>query len=395
MRNFYKLFFTFIVLFALCYESNSFAEETPDSAQGDNSAQRVSKQLNELINEQLHPGSLKKQREADALKKKQAEEEQERKKEEQEAKQKELNQPATPPIEKKEDSTPIGVILKQDVYVNGDFITLGDIFDNTNEKANIIIDHAPNVGSKKLLSTTTLKRIAKANNLQWNPYVDNPTIIIQRKSITISNDYIESIIKKALKNKDGFKIDGTYKLKLDRSVFNWVIPADHYDTLALSNLSYDSDTGYFQASFSTKNMKDKRIIHGYVVEMIDVPILINSKAKGDIIKDDDIEYISVEKRKIVRNTILEPEQLIGKQAKKNIDINKVVKIYDVGRAIAVKKKSLITIVYKTKMINLEAQGKALESGGIGDVIKVENLNSKVTVSATIIDIGKVQVGINK
>ena len=61
------------------------------------------------------------------------------------------------------------------------------------------------------------------------------------------------------------------------------------------------------------------------------------------------------------------------------------------RGRAVKRNQIVTLAYEKAALRIEAEGRALGAGGIGEVIRVMNSTSRVTVSGRIAADGTVVV----
>jgi flagella basal body P-ring formation protein FlgA len=60
-----------------------------------------------------------------------------------------------------------------------------------------------------------------------------------------------------------------------------------------------------------------------------------------------------------------------------------VRVSEIRRPLLVEKNSLVTIYLKTPLMSLSAKGKALESGGQGDTVRIRNNQSKHVIDAVV------------
>jgi flagellar basal body P-ring formation protein FlgA len=82
---------------------------------------------------------------------------------------------------------------------------------------------------------------------------------------------------------------------------------------------------------------------------------------------------------------------IGKIAKRQLSAGQPVRLSDIFRQEVVSKGDLVTITFEARGLVLSMRGKANEAGTAGDVITVQNLQSKRPVQGTITGPGRVTV----
>lgn len=88
------------------------------------------------------------------------------------------------------------------------------------------------------------------------------------------------------------------------------------------------------------------------------------------------------------------EELIGKQARRTLQKGTVLVSEDLLEPILIKRNDQITIVANFGAIQVQATGKALDSGAKGDWIWAENLSSGQKIKVQVIDVGLAQVLVN-
>jgi flagellar basal body P-ring formation protein FlgA len=91
------------------------------------------------------------------------------------------------------------------------------------------------------------------------------------------------------------------------------------------------------------------------------------------------------------NTVTGEAELIGKTPRRGLRAGFPILASSVRRPILVAKGSLITMVLRAPKMLLTAQGKALDNGSDGDVIRINNTQSNKIVEAEVIGHGRVAV----
>lgn len=87
--------------------------------------------------------------------------------------------------------------------------------------------------------------------------------------------------------------------------------------------------------------------------------------------------------------VLPPEEssdlaaILGLQTRVTIYEGKSIQISQLTQPTLVARNQIVTIVYQTTVLRIEAEGRALSAGAEGQVIRVMNLSSKATVSGRV------------
>ena len=133
-------------------------------------------------------------------------------------------------------------------------------------------------------------------------------------------------------------------------------------------------------------------VSGFFYNLIEVAVLNKRISKGEQISSGDIDYKKIKEDRYFRKLYTEKEDLIGKIAQKNLRPFTPIKKSELKGIIAVEKKSLVAVVYQNKKMKLRLSAIALESGRIGDNIKLRNNSSGKEIFGRVI--GKNLVTVN-
>ena len=85
------------------------------------------------------------------------------------------------------------------------------------------------------------------------------------------------------------------------------------------------------------------------------------------------------------------DKVIGKAAKKNIQIGKIIKIRDIKEVPTIKRGSRVKIIAKRGSMRITAPGAAREDGFKNSIVQVVNLETKKLLYAEVIDANTVEV----
>lgn len=108
-----------------------------------------------------------------------------------------------------------------------------------------------------------------------------------------------------------------------------------------------------------------------------------------LISADDLTLVSAE----LPGALGDPALAIGQEARVSIYAGKPVKGDDLGPPTLVQRNQLVTLIYLTGGLSISTEGRALDRGAEGEVLRVMNLGSKNTVTGRVGPDGTVYVGL--
>jgi flagella basal body P-ring formation protein FlgA len=221
-------------------------------------------------------------------------------------------------------------------------------------------------------------------------------------------DALNEVLETELKNagvRPPLRVEGVF---LVSSKTERVVTSDEAKRLygwkefSLTDLKLNDRTNRFSAKILVANKGDEdslsRKLHmemltvkGKMVRLVDVPVLRKTAHNGEIITEDDIDWITFPEKKISPSVITSKKVLLGKTPKRRILANSVIRIRDINSPTLIKKGDTVSIVYKAKYINLRTLGYALQDGKKGEFIRIQNPKSKMVVQAKVVDKGTAHV----
>ena len=124
---------------------------------------------------------------------------------------------------------------------------------------------------------------------------------------------------------------------------------------------------------------------------IEVPVPSRRISANEVITKRDIKWVKVRQNRLPRGVIVDINELIGKAPKRGLRAGIPVRTANVQQPILVPKGSLVTIYLKAPRMMLTAQGKALDNGSDGEVIRITNIQSNKVIEAEVTGVAKVAV----
>ncbi len=93
----------------------------------------------------------------------------------------------------------------------------------------------------------------------------------------------------------------------------------------------------------------------------------------------------------IPGAMTDPAQVIGQEARVTMYAGRPILAANLGAAALVDRNQMVSLVFRSSGLTILTEGRALDRGGVGDVIKVMNLASRTTVTGTIAPDGSVMV----
>ncbi len=121
-----------------------------------------------------------------------------------------------------------------------------------------------------------------------------------------------------------------------------------------------------------------------------VPILAENVKYGETIGMTDLTYEWKELSRI-DGFILNPQQIIGSVAKKNLTKGSLVYQRDVEEPVLVKRGDVVTLIARGRTFRIRTMARAKNAGSNGDSITVENMGSRRLIQATVVGSKTVEV----
>ncbi len=289
---------------------------------------------------------------------------------------------------------PEPIMLKQSATVEGPMVRLGDIFtglDHNPELAATAIAKAPALGQELQLPAQWLASIAIQHQVAWQPRSQLDQVVVHRASQVVGRSEIDALVRQGLAAQG---VSGEFQLVFDDPGVQLLLPSNVPAKVVLGDLHYEHASrrflGHLSAAHAQTQVKPLRI-SGKTVRMAQIPVLSHRMQPGEVITERDVEWISVAAHRVDRNAVTDLEDLVTLTPRRPIAAGEVVRANQLEIPIVVEKNSLITMQLVSGAMVLTVQGRALEDGAQGEVIRVMNSASRTVVNGVVTNANLVQV----
>ncbi|MEK9725222.1 MAG: flagellar basal body P-ring formation chaperone FlgA [Rhodospirillaceae bacterium] len=291
--------------------------------------------------------------------------------------------------EEAKDAAP--VMLQTAITVDANVIRLGDFFSGAGDMAETAVAYAPEPGKRSSFDARWLYRAARAYRLDWRPINDRVRTVVTRRSQVITSEEISDTLRDALAERGAGE---DTEIEFSNRFVKLHVPGNGLAGIAVDEIDYDPRSHRFNAILSAPagaaDAKQYRI-SGRLHETIDVPVLNRRVLAGETIRAADIKWMKVRARRLAPNSATSEANLVGMSPRRGLRPDLPVLMTSVRRPVIVEKGSLVTIYLHAPKMVLTAQGKAMEDGSDGDVIRITNTQSAKVVEAEVFGHGKVAV----
>jgi flagellar basal body P-ring formation protein FlgA len=122
------------------------------------------------------------------------------------------------------------------------------------------------------------------------------------------------------------------------------------------------------------------------------PVLNTEIGHNEIIKDEMIQEILIDTtRTNTLNSITDKKELVSKMARRNINAGNIIMNNHLAEPYAVERREIVDVIVEQNGFKIKTSAQAMQSGAIGDRIRLLNLNSNKTFFAKISNVNEVIV----
>lgn len=271
-----------------------------------------------------------------------------------------------------------GVMPRTESLITADVVTVGDVFDGVTRNADHVLAPAPALGTEMVLSAHDLTRISEAFGFGWQAQSGMDRVVIRRDAQEIDRYQIDAALQAKLAEMlPGRRFEAVYDTKNS----GFFIPPQQVPVVEVEDLRHDLVRGVFRASLRAGDVR--RDVTGQLHLLTQVPVLQQPQRPGEVIGATDVTYIDVRSTDIAANTILDSAQLVGQSLRRSLPAMRPLNSSDVILPTLVKKGDLLTVSLQRGSIHLTAQGRALENGAEGQIVKIMNTSSRQVLDAVV------------
>lgn len=288
---------------------------------------------------------------------------------------------------------PAASILKTDIAIAADIITFGDLVSGLDEaNARLPAFRAPALGETGTIQLQRIVESARMNGVPEFVTGNAAQVVVTRLARRINSGEIELALKKAIEDRHG--VDArSLALIFDNGAPNLSVEPEIIQQLTVQDLSYDQRVRRVNAVLTLPGSAATRLkpvrVTGQFVETMEVVMPTRAITKGETLASSDVTLERRPREGLGAETLGDLQSAIGKVARRGVMPGQPLRGSDVQRQEIIARGDIVTMVFEAPGLIVSMRGKANEAGAVGDVIAVQNLQSKRVLQATITGAGRV------
>jgi len=282
------------------------------------------------------------------------------------------------------------VALHGDSDVRGATVRLSDLFSGVPASIDREIAQAPAPGKSATYDARVLEKLADKYRLDWHATSANDHVTLTTASTRITADDVRTAV---LHKVEESGIHGDIEASFDNHAFEIDLPGDQRTDFKLSNFDFDPVSKRFRSEVAAGSGPSAVSVPvaGRITVKRHVPVLAHHLDSGTIITLTDIDWATVPDERVTPNVVVSADQLIGRELRHAVNDGDIIRTSDVMAARLVTRGALVTLKIETPFMQLTAQGRALQDGAEGEVIRVNNTQSNRMVEGTVTGPGMILV----
>jgi flagella basal body P-ring formation protein FlgA len=280
------------------------------------------------------------------------------------------------------------VSLKANAAIDGAEIRLGDLFDGAGAHADDVVARAPAPGGSTMFDVGWLYSTARAHGLNWQPPSTSTAIRIERNATVIDTPALAQQLSDKLPSNLPLR-----RVELDAQ-FRLFVPVGASTDIAIDRVDMKQETGRFSAEVRVPAGDPTAVpvhVSGRIVALITMPVLARPMVPGELVRPEDVTTADFRADQIQGGGVMDARELIGQTPRHPLRAAQLLRASDLQVPVVIKRNDLVLIVLERPGLYLTAEGRALEDGGKGNVIRVTNTQSKRTIDAVVLGSGQVAV----
>jgi len=282
------------------------------------------------------------------------------------------------------------VELHRTIEVDRATVRLADVFEGVPGEIDCDIATAPAPGKSIAYDVNVLVKLAQKYGLGWQPQSLSDRTVVTRAATRITQEMIRAAVLEKLQAKN---LHGKLDVFFDRKALEVALPSGLEPVFSLNNFDYDSNGKRFRTELvaETGAAPVSLPVTGRVTVERDVPVLARRLVAGTVIGKDDLDFVPVLEERLQPDMVTAAEQLIGQAVRRDTAEGNPLREREIMPPRLVTRGGLVTLKIETSNLLITAQGKALQDGAKGEVVRVTNVQSNRVVEGVVDGSGVVRI----
>lgn len=273
--------------------------------------------------------------------------------------------------------------LREAIEIDGPSVLLGDLFENAGPAADVAVLSAPPPGERMLVSVGEAFELANRNGLGWRPVAPFEYATITRAWRMVDKSELLTTIEQALTRAGA---GSNLTVEVPPSALKVKVARGAIADLAVEEAVHDAKSGQFRATLVVRDgtgTARRTPIFGRAFAYVEVPVFRARLRRDHVIDEDDIQWRAFRLDQVPADALRDPIGMVGLSPARTVTPGKPVLASDLRPPTIVSRGAIVAMHLVTNRMQLVATGRALDSGALGDVIQVQNTQSRLIVDAIV------------
>jgi len=250
-----------------------------------------------------------------------------------------------------------------------------------------ILRSAPAPGARGEISVSRISLAARRNGVEWRNDAGLTHVVVARNGTQVPDMDVAAVIASAIEAQSS-ALPSSSQLQVDfENGMAGIQVADGAEpSVKVEQLAFNQRSGAFTAILrapANDMLSQLRRVTGRAYPVTDVPVLVRDMQPGEIVRQQDIDWVRLPANRVSQNIVTALEHLVGMSPRRPARAGEPMRIADMQPPILIEKGAQVDVTLISGSLTLTARGRALESGAIGDVVSVVNTRSNRTIQGVV------------
>lgn len=290
-------------------------------------------------------------------------------------------------------------VLRLDITVAGDVVRLGDLFDNAGRHADIAVFRSPDPGHTGQVPAWRIVEAARRAGLEPESADRERDVSVTRDARIVPLAEMEEKIAASLAGTLGLGDSSRIQVVFDRGTRPLTVERQARGQVDILRLEHDPRSGRFDAVLGIRGSgRSERTggfrVNGTANELVEFAVPARTIGRGEVVRASDL-VIDRRPRSalpmMTADTVVSLAQAVGLAARRPLSPERPFRTIDLMKPELVERNANVIIIVELPGLSLTMRGKALEAGAEGDVIQVENIQSRKKLQAVVTGLNRVSL----
>jgi len=280
--------------------------------------------------------------------------------------------------------------LRPIVTLTGPHVHLRDLFDDAGPNADRVLGPGPVPGGRIVVAAAQLGAIARQFGVDWRPASSGDRAILEWPGRPLRKDDAQDAVRNAL-IAAGADPDCVVELA---GFVPPLVPLGVDPRPMVQQLDFNLATGRFTAVLSIvadgMDPLSTRIV-GTADTLVELPVLAARLASGAVLRRQDLRLAKVGGALAKGEHVRDPARAVGMMLRRSVAAGQPLRADDLVAPPVVTRDAMVRVLLDTDGLSVSGQGQALQTGAVGDRIRLRNPTSRAVLEVEVVGPGVVRV----